>query len=216
MTLPPWWPPPIAFSSAIIATGFIYDGFAYSGYGGAIDTIDDSTLTVSNSTFTDNAAHGQSSGSSSSIGYGGAIETDGSETTVTNSIIWNDSAQVGPEIYKFNSDLNVSYSDTADSSLEADGSNNISSDPMFVRGPQRPAWTASWGTSDVTYGILRLVDPALQQSMPAITPPVPAGVTTDIAGQSRIIDSADTSDTADAIMSTWAHTRNQSHFMSIL
>jgi hypothetical protein len=68
------------------------------------------------------------------------------------------------------------------------GAGNLDADPLFVRNPM-PGPDGDWGTADDDYGDLRL-----RPGSPAIdagdTAAVPAGVTTDLAGQPRVQGSA--------------------------
>ncbi|HEX4792867.1 MAG TPA: SdrD B-like domain-containing protein [Humisphaera sp.] len=105
--------------------------------------------------------------------------------TLSNCIVWSSSPErVQPAI------LHASFSDT---SVGLTGTGNISSDPHFVRNPS-PGPDGKWGTTDDDYGDLHL-----QKTSPAIdagdNSAVPAGTTTDIAGNPRFFDVGDVADT---------------------
>ena len=107
----------------------------------------------------------------SSDGYGGGIYNSGSYPTLTNCILWGNTAMNGsPQIYGSigsitYSDIQGDYADTG----------NINADPQFV---------------DTANGDLRL-----RNTSPAINvgnnSAIPAGVTTDMGGNPRIIDVVD-------------------------
>ncbi|HWB53253.1 MAG TPA: choice-of-anchor Q domain-containing protein [Tepidisphaeraceae bacterium] len=173
------------------------------GYGGAIDASNASDLTISNCTLTDNAAWSQSTADTSYYSYGGAINVKDSSLIITNSILWNDSAYTGSEVYYDESSIAVIYyTDIQDSDLSANN-NNVDADPMFVRNPSAGA-DEGWGDSDDDYGDLRLLigSPAIDGGNNSA---VPDGINTDILGNPRIINAADTSDTAEAVVDMGAY-----------
>lgn len=134
--------------------------------GGAIYTASSSPMwSVLNSTFAGNSAGG-----------GGALYLSSSHAMqIQNSILSGDSADSWSEIYYSGAGSAViSFSDV---NQEIAGTNNIDQDPNFVRDPQT--------NSESDYGIL-----SLRAGSPAIdsgdTSAIPAGLTTDLAGNARI------------------------------
>jgi predicted outer membrane repeat protein len=152
----------------------------YGGWGGAIDNELQASAIITNSTFSENSSQDVVANSQTYPGQGGAINASDSTLTVTNSIIWGDTATNGPEVYADSySTFVISNSDVQDSAIASEGTDNISSDPLFTRNP---------GTNGATdYGDLTLSagSPAINAGNNA---DVPSGVTTDIAGNTRIQD----------------------------
>jgi hypothetical protein len=115
---------------------------------------------------------------------GGAL--NGCDGAVTNCMLWNDrGAGAESEIYNsnldsppavMNSDIQGGYA----------GTGNIDADPLFYRDPS-PGADGTWGTADDDYGDLRLLpnSPCIDAGSNSA---VPAGVTTDLAGNPRIFD----------------------------
>lgn len=168
-----------------VADGYPFEGNTFPAQGGAI-YINGVTANIDNSTFTQNQAYTQNYNASTYYGSGGAIASVGSALTVTNSILWSDSAHFGPEIsYDVNSTVTVTSTDINDSNLSA-GSGDLDQDPLFVSSPDAGT-DGVWGTSDDNFG-----DVSLQSNSPAIdvgnNNDIPAGVSTDIAGNPRIND----------------------------
>ena len=133
--------------------------------------------TVTNSTFAGNSAFND----------GGAVSVSGGTAVLTNSIVWGNtnaswSGQLAAAIA---GTFTVSFS-LVQGGWTGVGSNNITDDPQFVRQPS-PGGDGAWGTGDDDYGDLRL-----QLTSPAIDAgdngAVPAGVSTDLAGQPRFAD----------------------------
>jgi hypothetical protein len=146
--------------------------------GGAI-ALQHSSATIVNCTFTGNTA----------TSHGGALYTwEGSAPIVTNCILWGDSAYLGPEIFlavtNGSSTLTVSYADVeggqgavynegGSSTLNWDLS-NIDADPLFL---------------DPISGDYHLTTDSLCIDA-GDNAAVPAGVTTDLDGEPRIVGAA--------------------------
>jgi len=184
------------YSSLTVSSCTFSDNSSALSYGGGINNMQDTSLILTNCTFSGNSAsnHGggmhNGSNSSSSVtnctfsgnsgGFGGGLSIGGSSImTMTNSIIWDNSAPTGSQIYDGGT-TTVSYSDIQGGWGGA-GSNNISADPQFID-PNGPDGII--GTEDDN---LRL-----QYNSPCIDDAnniyVPAGVTTDLDGRDRIVD----------------------------
>ncbi|MGA2498442.1 MAG: right-handed parallel beta-helix repeat-containing protein, partial [Tepidisphaeraceae bacterium] len=171
-----------------------------SGYGGGISDTSSSKPTLTNCTFVGNAATGTS-------GYGGGMNNDSSSSptltnctfagnvassggalynsaaaTLTNCIVWGNT----PSSSQIYGSATVTYGDPQQSGGVYVGAGNINSDPLFVRNPS-PGPDGKWGTADDDYGDLRLClsSPAIDAGKNAA---VPAGVTTDLAGNTRFAD----------------------------
>ena len=132
-----------------------------------------SSPTISNCTFTGNTAS-----------YGGGISNTSSSPTLINCILWSNTAATGGnQIYDGGGTSTVSYTDVQGGFA---GTGNINVDPLFVRNPG-PGTDGTWGTADDDYGDLRL-----QLTSPAIdagdNSAVPAGISTDLAGNPRFFD----------------------------
>jgi hypothetical protein len=137
------------------------DNYLQGDGGGAIQNNASSPMLV-NCTFTGNSV----------VGNGGAIANSiYSFTTLTNCILWNDSASQGNEIYNDTSGgpatVTITYSDV-DQSGYAGSSGNIDADPLFI----------SSANLD-----LESISPCVDTGSNAA---VPSGITTDLAGNSRI------------------------------
>jgi parallel beta-helix repeat protein len=138
--------------------------------GGALsDTDADSLPTLTNCTLTGNSA-----GTT-----GGALyDSFSAKATLTNCILWADTAPIGNEVDNVAlGTAAITFSDI-DQSGFAGSNNNIDADPKFVRN------VGTNGASD--FGDLRL-----QGASPAINSgsntAIPNGITTDLAGNNRII-----------------------------
>jgi parallel beta-helix repeat protein len=110
---------------------------------------------------------------------GGGIYNDASSPTLTNCIMWGNGST--PISNSSGSTPTVTYSDIEGGYI---GTGNINADPLFVRSP----WAGPdglWGTDDDDCSglSLRSGSPCLDVGSNAA---VPAGVTTDIAGNPRI------------------------------
>ena len=138
---------------------------------------------VVNSTFSGNTARNG----------GGILNNYSSDPVVTNCLLWNNSDNGGidesAQIQTFSGTPVVAYScihglvpgGAFDS---GPNTNNIADDPLLVRVPE-PGPDGTWNGVDDDFGDLRL-----QEDSPCIdagnSAAVPAGVTTDIAGDLRI------------------------------
>jgi uncharacterized repeat protein (TIGR01451 family) len=118
-----------------------------------------------------------------------------SNPQIRNSILWGNTAATAPTILNSSSTPTVSYSivegsggsgDSWVTTMGADGGNNLDTDPLFL--------TAITASAPTTAGDLRL-----RAGSPAIdagdNTAVPAGVTTDLAGDPRYHDDPGTPDT---------------------
>lgn len=144
--------------------------------GGAILCTVSATPTIANCTFTSN----------NSASYGGAVYIYyPAAPTITNAVFWGDSARTGNEIYNSapNPPVITTYSLVQGGYA---GTGNISADPRFYRSPS-PGPDNTWGTADDDYGDLRLLpgSPCIDTGSNAA---IPAGVTTDLAGNPRTFD----------------------------
>jgi predicted outer membrane repeat protein len=191
------------FASWPTLTNCIFNGnSAY--YGGAIHDRSFSSLTLTNCTFSGNGAYGSGanggaiyndnsispptlanctfSGNSATIS-GGAIYSSTSSPTLANCILWGNAAASGSQIYQASGTTTATYCDVQGG---FPGTGNINTDPLFVGNPT-PGPDGKWGTADDDYGDLRLqiTSPCIDAGSNA---GVPAGVTTDLAGNARIID----------------------------
>jgi predicted outer membrane repeat protein len=188
-----------------VSIGYTVEGSLYSGDGGAIadQNTNETSMTITNCTFTDNVAEGVTSGQNYTGGYGGAISGNTATATISNSIFWNNTAFTGNEIYSTETSIvTLTYSDIDDPDL-AGGTGDIDAAPDFVRNPS-PGIDGVWGTSDDDYGDLQLIlgSAAIDSGNNS---DVPNGVTTDIIGNPRIINSQDTFDQPDAIVDMGAY-----------
>lgn len=107
--------------------------------------------------------------------------------SVTNCIIWGDNAS-----NTINSPgaphTTITYSDVR--GFTNLGLTNINTDPYFLRTPA-PGGDGAWGTADDDYGDLRLTQVVFPSPRPidsGSNAAVPAGITTDLAGEPRFID----------------------------
>ncbi len=120
------------------------------------------------------------SGNSASKYGGGIYNRSSSSPKLTNCIIWGSGSS---PIYNDSSTPVITNSDIQGGWT---GTGNLNSDPLFARNPS-PGPDTVWGTADDDYGDLRL-----QASSPCIDAGsnslVPAGITTDLAGNSRFFN----------------------------
>jgi predicted outer membrane repeat protein len=168
-------------SATLTCTNCQFVGNVASGSGGAIriepyvGTPPMPTLILDNCTFASNEAI-----------HGGGLSVNGTASAqVTNCILYGDTS---PEV-----DLSSSFDGTTGTAMFSyslvsggyTGIGNINANPKFVRSPSSGG-DGVWGTADDDYG-----DPRLQATSPSIdagsNAAVPSGVTTDLAGNRRII-----------------------------
>ncbi len=146
-------------SSPTLTDVIFSDNEAYDG--GGMYNDDASHPTLTNVTFSGNTAEAEG---------GGMSNYDGSNPVLTNVIMWGDTAYTDPEIANYTGSTPVvTYSDIQGGYT---GTGNINADPRFVHAAS---------------GNLRL-----QPGSPCIdagnNAAVPAGVTTDLDGNPRIVD----------------------------
>jgi autotransporter-associated beta strand protein/predicted outer membrane repeat protein len=117
---------------------------------------------------------------------GGGAVVFASGAVFANSVFWQDAAPTGPEIVVSSAgSLSVYYSDIFGGWAGA-GSDNFNEDPRFVRNPNDGG--DGWGVGENDdYGDLRLLpnSPCIDAASNAS---VPAGITTDLAGNPRFVD----------------------------
>jgi parallel beta-helix repeat protein len=158
------------FNTTVTLINTVIAGNSAERGGGLWD--DDSAVTLTNCTISGNTASTSTGG-----GLYGAFGSD----TLTNCVLWGDTAHTtGNEIQNgVSNTLTVSNSDI-DQTGFAGSNNNIDADPMFVR---------SVGTNGSTdFGDLHLIgsSPAINAGSNAAI----SGTTTDLDGNSRIIEAA--------------------------
>ena len=151
-----------------------------AGDGGAVFN-QDASPTLLNSTFAGNVA-----------GRGGALFNDAAFPNVVNSVLWGNRAAEsggGPQIFdapRFGSRTSARHSVVQGGWA---GQAILDADPLFVRNPSSGA-DGDWGTADDDFGDLRP-----RAGSPAVdagdTAAVPASVTTDVAGQPRLVGPVD-------------------------
>ena len=145
-----------------------------AGYGGAMYSIS-SSLTLTNCTISGNSASGNSTG------YGGAIYYSSSSHLWANCIIWGNIASNGPQVSWSDGTVTITHSNIQGA---YSGIGNINVDPLFVRLP----WAGLDGrfnTADDDPGDLRLRPGSPMLNIGSNTA-IPAGVSTDLAGNARI------------------------------
>ncbi len=134
---------------------------------------DSGAPTINNCTFSGNSA-GR---------YAGGMYNSSSSAKVRNCILWANTALSSSQIYQSGGTTAITFNDIEGGWT---GTGNIDSDPLLMRNPS-PGPDTVWGTSDDDYGDLRL-----QASSPCIdaasNAAVPAGITTDLAGNPRFVD----------------------------
>jgi hypothetical protein len=133
-----------------------------------------------NCTLVANAAHGG----------GGTFMSALSGLGIFNTILWGNRAADDSRRAQIADDAEYNDPGVGHSLVQGgwEGDGNLDADPLFVRSPA-PGADGDWGTADDDYGDLRL-----RPGSPAIdagdTAAVPAGVTTDLAGNPRVQGSA--------------------------
>ncbi|MFI5377669.1 MAG: right-handed parallel beta-helix repeat-containing protein [Tepidisphaerales bacterium] len=146
-------------STSATLTNCTFSGNSAS-YGGGMEN-DTSSPRLTNCTFSGNSASS----------YGGGMYNNAlSNPTLTNCILWGNG---NSPIYNYSSTPAITYSDIQGGFT---GTGNINSDPLFLRNP-----------SGSDYGDLRLkpTSPCIDAGSNAA---VPAGITTDLVGNTRIVD----------------------------
>jgi len=180
--------------------------------GGAIASINASSLTLVNGTFTGNTADNGGGLSLTDASYvkivntsfsmneadttgGGLLLEDTSDSDVQNTIMWDNDAPTGPQIHRGGSSTaDIAYSlvegsygsgGSWDTSLGTDKGGNLDADPLFVQTPD-PGYLSVWGTEDDDFGDLRLKtgSPAVDQGANKFA----SIVTTDQPGNPRVYD----------------------------
>ncbi len=161
-----------------VLTNCTFSGNSSAYYGGGMYNSGGSAV-LTNCTFSGNLAYN----SHWNNGWGGGIYNDSSSPTLTNCILWGNTAPTGAQIS--GGTPAITYSGIQGGFT---GTGNVNFDPLFVRNPNPGADTV-WGTTDDDYGDLRP-----QASSPCIdaasNAAVPAGIATDLAGNSRFADIA--------------------------
>lgn len=143
--------------------------------GGGIFIANQSTLT--NCTFAGNIVQGAS-------GLGGGVYTQFS-TSISNCIVWGNTAATGPSIYGVvGTTPSVSYSLVQGGYT---GTGNVSGDPLFADTSSPAGNDGRFGTPDDGLYV-HAASPALNTGNNSL---VPAGTTTDIAGNARIAGNVD-------------------------
>jgi hypothetical protein len=144
---------------------------ANSGSFGAALYLQGGSPVVADSTFVANRATSAS---------GGAIYNNGSTLTLSNSIVWGNSPL---DTNSPSGTLDINY---CDMQFHYSGTGDINIDPLFVRAPTAGT-DGVWNTWDDDYG-----DTRLQPTSPAVdvglTAGIPAGTSTDLAGNPRVVD----------------------------
>jgi parallel beta-helix repeat protein len=201
------------YPSSPILTNCTFNGnsASYDGYGGGMYNYDDSPA-VRNCTFSGNSASFGGGGmcdevnslptltnctfsENTAAGGGSAMYNDqGSSSTLTNCIVWGNNVVGGSQIYQSDGSPTITYSDIQGG---WPGTGNINSDPLFIRNPS-PGPDGQWGTPDDDYGDLhlQLTSPAIDAGNNAA---VPAGISTDLAGDPRFMDVAGVADTGNGV-----------------
>ncbi len=153
----------------------------HAAYGGAISVYYSSSLPrLSNVTLSGNRAN-----------TGGGMYNDyNSAPQIDNTILWGNTASSGAQVYNNGSGVIPVFRNSlvqgGVAGLGQDGGGNLAADPLFARSPS-PGADAAWGTADDDYGDLRLrpPSPAVDAGSNAL---VLAGVTTDLAGDLRLVN----------------------------
>lgn len=179
---------------ALAGAGLIRNCGFFGNTGGGITLGSGSTVVncifVGNSATTGAAISAPGTGSSvinstflnNSATNGGGISITG-PATIANCIIRANTATNGAQIRVVSGSVDVSYSNVQGGFA---GTGNIDADPQFVRNPSA-GFDGVWRTGDDDYGDLklRITSSSIDAGSNAA---VPAGVTTDAAGNARILD----------------------------
>ncbi|OGV65959.1 MAG: hypothetical protein A3K19_03405 [Lentisphaerae bacterium RIFOXYB12_FULL_65_16] len=156
----------------VAVTNCVFAGNFAASKGGGVYNGNTSAAVFANCTF----------GSNGAATAGGAVGSASNATpTLTNSIFWGDTPT--EIVDEATAATTVNHSDV-EGGWGGAGGNNITSDPVFDSDPG-PGPDLTWYTADDDYGDLRLqiASQAIDAGSDAA---VPAGVTTDIAGNTRI------------------------------
>ena len=167
-------------SSPVLVNCIFTGNFVGNGYyGGGMYSMKYSKPTLINCTFAGNAA-----------GIGGAIYLSASSPILTNCILWSNTALTSPQIYQSGGTVTITHSLIQGGHA---GVGNLNADPLFIRNPH-PGPDGIWATADDDYGDLRLqfTSPAIDAGRNDI---LPAGITTDLAGDPRFTDIPGVADT---------------------
>lgn len=163
--------------TSLTLTNVAFDHSSVASYNGGGMIVSGGSATLTNCDFTDNSA-----GSS-----GGGLLVTGGSATVINSIFWGNTATGGSaQIGASGGTLNISYSDIQGG---YSGTGNISAFPFVNSGDPENATDIDWDGWDNVVGTwddgLRLAvgSPAIDAGNTSAV----AGVTTDLAGRSRVI-----------------------------
>ncbi|HEX4796632.1 MAG TPA: SdrD B-like domain-containing protein [Humisphaera sp.] len=178
----------------LVRCGFF--GNSASQNGGGIN-IGGSTATYLNCVFSGNTSPEgaalesfSESATATNCTFVSSAQPDDIVVAFTKALALSNCVVAGDGIATSESTLSISYSDMPSSTV---GTGNLSADPHFVRNPG-PGPDGKWGTTDDDYGDLHL-----QKTSPAIdagdNSAVPAGTTTDIAGNPRFFNVGDVADT---------------------
>ncbi len=205
--------------SSPVLTNCAFSGNTAEYEGGGMVNYDSSSPTVTNCTFSGNTAqvgggmfnYNRSnlvmancalSGNTAEYEGGGMYNAEYSHPQVRNSILWGNRASDGPQVrntsgstppFAYCAIEGSGGSGAWDGDLGLDYGSNIDADPLFVQNP-RPGPDGEWGTPDDDPGDLRMRvgSPCIDAGDNAA---VPAGVTTDLAGDPRFVDDPDVPDT---------------------
>lgn len=172
-----------SFGASNLTVNCVFSGNqSPQGEGGAIHAYDTATPSIVNCSFSRNTAAFNA----------GGIYTWQAGAIVTNCLLWENSGPSGmdqaAQIDGFNSTLTVNYTSLQGNTGSLGGTGNNGSNPQFVDfdGPDNTV-----GTLDDNLALLG-TSPAIDA---ASKPAVPAGITTDFAGNPRFIDTCAVADT---------------------
>jgi hypothetical protein len=168
-------------SSSPTVTNCAFSG-NWAHRGGGMYNGNPSNSTVTNCTFSGNSAD-----------HGGGMHNEPSSLTVTNCIIWGNTASYAGEASIFNN--NGATPVVTYSCIEGGyaGTGNIAVNPGFVNASDPDGPDGIWGTSDDGFMLQSgslCIDAGSNSA-------VPAGITTDFAGNPRFVDDTSTDDTGE-------------------